>query len=73
MNNKKPDQITAGMTVLDIVSQYPATVAVFRSYDEQAGDCICCQMLFETVLNVAESYQLNLTELLTKLNGAIQD
>ncbi len=46
--------ISADMTVLDIVSKYPETEAIFKSYDEQAGECICCQMLFESVQQVTE-------------------
>jgi len=70
MDGKKIQQITADMIVLDIVSQYPATEAVFKSYDEQVGECICCQMLFESVQQVTEKYSLDLDELLGKLNSA---
>ncbi len=61
-------QISAEMTVLDIVSTFPESEAIFRSYDQQVGECICCQSLFETVQQVAEKYQLDLADLLTKLN-----
>jgi hypothetical protein len=70
MSGRKTQQITAGMIVLDIVSEYPATEAVFKSYDEQVGECICCQMLFESVQQVTEKYNLDLNELLGKLNSA---
>lgn len=73
MSDKKPEQIAAEMTVLDIVGQYPATEAVFHSYDEQAGECVCCQMLFESVQDAAQKYNLNLAELLTKLNAAVNE
>ena len=66
---EKTGRIVAGMTVLDIVSQYPAAEAVFKSYDERVGECICCQMLFETVQQVVEKYGLELSELLEKLNS----
>ncbi len=59
------------MAILDIVSEYPATTAVFSSYDEGAGECICCQMLFETVGQVAEKHNLDLSLLLTELNAAV--
>lgn len=58
------------MTLLDIVSTYPATEAVLKSYDEQAGECICCQMLFESIRQVTEQYHLDLNDLLGKLNAA---
>lgn len=70
MSYKETEKIAAGLTVLDIVSEYPATEAVFKSYDERVGECVCCQRLFETVQQVAEKYKLDLTELLAKLNAA---
>jgi len=71
MSGKKTQQIIAEMTVLDIVSKYPATEAVFKSYDEQTGECICCQMLFESVQQVTEKYNLDLDGLLGKLNSVL--
>jgi len=73
MSDKKPEPIAADMTVLDIVGQYPATEAVFHSYDEQAGECVCCQMLFESVQDVAQKYNFKLAEVLTKLNAAANE
>jgi hypothetical protein len=70
MSSTKKKQITADMTLLDIVSEYPATEAVFKSYDKQVGECICCQMLFEPVQQVTEKYNLDLSEVLGKLNSA---
>ncbi len=67
---KEVQNISANMTVLDIVSEYPKTEAVFKAYDEQVGECICCQKLFETVQQVAEEYKLELADLLEKLNSA---
>ena len=67
---KKRELIRPEMTVLDVVSKYRETEAVFKQYDEQAGECICCQALFDPLKNVAEKYGLNLGNLLTALNGA---
>ncbi len=69
----KNTNISANMVILDVISEHPKTEAVFKLYDEQAGECICCMMLFETVQLVAEKYHLNLTELLSKLNSASVD
>ena len=66
------EPITEEMTVLDIISAYPETETMFKSYDEQVGECICCQMLFEPVRQVAEKYNLEMTELLVKLNAAAE-
>ncbi|RLB73032.1 MAG: hypothetical protein DRH07_02915 [Deltaproteobacteria bacterium] len=61
------------MTLLDIVSIYPATEAVFKTYDEQVGECLCCQRLFETVEQIGERYKLDLAEILEKLNATVTD
>ena len=60
------------MTVLDVVSRCRETEAVFKRYDEQAGECICCQALFETVQDVAEKYHLDLERLMADLE-AVRD
>ena len=64
-------RIHPGMTVLDVVSRYRETEAVFKQYDARAGECICCQALFDSVQDVAEKYHLDLAELLTDLESAI--
>ena len=58
------------MTVLDIVSRYRKTEEVFKRYDALAGECICCQALFESLRDVAEKYHLDLKELLADLEAA---
>ena len=70
MKKTRTEPITEEMTVLDIISAYPETETTFKFYDEQVGGCICCQMLFEPVRQVAEKYNLDMTELLVKLNAA---
>ena len=59
------------MTVLDVVSRYRETEAVFKRYDAQAGECICCQALFETIQDVARKYHLSLERLLADLEAAM--
>lgn len=63
-------RITPDMTLLDIVGAYRETEAVFRSRDEQAGECLLCRALFETVAEVAARYGLDLEELLADLERA---
>lgn len=58
------------MTVLDIVAKWEKTQAVFKCYDEPAGECICCNALFETVEQVCEKYTLPLEDLLADLEAA---
>jgi hypothetical protein len=70
--SKITEHIRPEMTVLDIVSQHRETEAVFKRYDEKAGECICCQALFDTVQDVAEKYGLDLGQLITELKTAIK-
>ena len=63
-------QIRPEMIVLDVVYKYRQTEAVFKQYDQQAGECICCQALFESLQDVAARYNLDLEELLTDLETA---
>ncbi len=63
--------LSAQMTVLEILSQYRSTEAVFRSWDERAGACICCNALFDTVEQVADRYQLDLDRLMAELILAV--
>lgn len=73
MHGKEGENISAGMTVLEIVTDRPETEVVFKSYDERVGECICCQRLFETVQQVAKRYRLDLAEFLAELNAAGRD
>jgi hypothetical protein len=67
---KKDHKIRFEMTVLDVVSRYRKTEAVFKQYDKQAGVCICCQALFEPLSRVAVRYGFNLEKLLEDLEDA---
>ena len=67
------ENIVANLTVLDVVSTYPETEVIFKSYDASVGECICCQSLFDTVQQVADKYNLDLPEILNKLNSAVTD
>lgn len=71
MNPIKKDEITPEMTVLDIVGKYRETEAVFKRYDAVAGECICCNALFETVKDISERYGIELQEILRDLNSSI--
>ena len=64
--------IKPGMTVLDIVSKYRATIEIFERYDKRARECICCSALFDPLEDVAEKYNLDLIELLRDLETAVR-
>ncbi|WP_419786028.1 hypothetical protein [Pseudodesulfovibrio sp.] len=65
-------RITPDMTILDIVAKYRATEEVFRARDEQAGECILCNALFETVTDATTRYGLDLHALLADLEKAAE-
>ncbi|PIP39601.1 MAG: hypothetical protein COX19_07465 [Desulfobacterales bacterium CG23_combo_of_CG06-09_8_20_14_all_51_8] len=71
MNSIKQNDITPDMTVLDIIGKYRETEAVFKRYDAAAGECICCNALFETVKEISEKYEIDLQEILRDLHSAI--
>ncbi len=66
---KNKIKISPDMTVLDIVSNNKNTIEIFQGYDEQAGECICCESLFETLDKVAEKYGIDHNKLLNDLNA----
>jgi hypothetical protein len=70
-NKKEADRIQPDMTVLDVVSRYGGTEAVFKKYDERAGVCICCEALFEPLKDVSAEYGLDLEELLSDLESVV--
>ncbi len=57
------------MTVLAVIERYRETEAVFRKYDEQAGVCLCCQALFETLKDVSQKYGIDLEKLIAELES----
>lgn len=68
---RRARRITSDMTVLEVIDCYRKTEAVFKKYDEQAGVCICCQALFETIGEVAEKYRIDLDQILSDLEDSI--
>ena len=74
MSNQRPSlNIEPDMTVLDIISAHRQTEAVFRSYDAAAGECICCNALFETLKEMAARYNLDLERLLADLTSSVKN
>ncbi len=59
------------MTILDIMSRHRETEAVFKTWDRRAGECICCQALFDTVPQAADRCGLNLDQLMGELNALV--
>ena len=66
-------KITANMTILDIVANYPSTETVFHCYDEVADECLFCNHLFDTVKAVAQNYNLDIKAFMQKIINAALD
>ena len=54
----------------EIIFHHRATEAVFKQYEEETGQCLCCQHLFESLEDTARRYGLDLEEMLKRLDQA---
>jgi len=63
MNQK----INAQTLLLDILTWYPAAQQLLAEYDRQAGVCLCCEALFDSVAEVAARCNLPADQLLARL------
>ncbi|GAU07833.1 hypothetical protein [Desulfoplanes formicivorans] len=66
----RPEDISPASRVLDIVAAYKTTEPVFRSYDKQAGECVLCNALFESLEGLAAKYHLDVNQLLARIRQA---
>jgi len=73
MNKQSGIYINPDMTILDVVSAHQETIAVFKSFDAQAGECICCTSLFMTIRDVAAKYNIDLPGFLSTISGKFSE
>jgi len=59
---------TPNMTVAEILENWPATVSVFQGYKTACVGCTMAQ--FDTMVDVARIYELELTELMAALHDS---
>lgn len=59
--------ITPDMSLLQIVELSPQTEEVFHQYDDEAGCCLLCNNLFDSLEEVARTYSLDLNQILARL------
>jgi len=59
------------MTILNIVADYPVTEDIFRTYDDLAGKCTMCHNLFDTVEEFSVIYNIDLDDLMDRLEKAL--
>ena len=64
--------VYADMTLLEVIDRFRQTENVFRKYDAEAGVCLCCEALFESLGETAEKYGLDLDRLICDLEDEIR-
>lgn len=70
MRIRKDPDIDPDMTVFDIIDNWRETESVFKGYDEIAGECVCCNALFDTVRQMVSRYELDLDKVISELKDA---
>ena len=61
---------TSDMTVAEILETWPATVKVFQAYKLACVGCVMAP--FDTMVDVARIYDMDLSRLMEDLHGAVQ-
>ena len=64
--------INPKMSILDIISTYRQTEAIFKKYDHKAGVCLCCQALFDPLEDIVNQYGLDIEEIMSDLEEVIK-
>lgn len=63
------EPLTPDLTLLEVLSRWRQTEAVFRRLEEEAGVCLLCHALFDTLAEAAAKYKLDLERLLIELQA----
>jgi hypothetical protein len=66
-NVRRP--VTPRMTLVEVMSQWRASEEIFKAYESEAGTCLRCHALFDTLEEAALKYHLDLEKLLSDLNS----
>lgn len=66
------ESLTPDLTLLEVLSRWRQTEAVFRCFEEEAGACLLCHALFDTLAEAAAKYKLDLERLLKELRAVAQ-
>jgi hypothetical protein len=70
---EKPEIITLETTIIDIISQYSETEAIFKKLEEKTGACICCQALFLSLREAVDRFGFDVECVQEDINAAIYD
>ncbi len=71
MKNKTA-AITQKTVILDIISRYRETEAVFKKLEVETGACICCQALFLTIGEAAARFGFDPDRAIDDILGLIR-
>lgn len=66
-----PPVIAPETIIIDIISAYRHTEAVFKRLEEETGTCVLCQGLFLTLGDAARQFGFNLENALRHLHAAV--
>ena len=66
-----PD-ITPETTIIDVISGYRQTEAIFKRLEEETGVCVCCQGLFLPLREAAKRFGFDLETLLKALHAVLK-
>lgn len=55
------------ISLLDLVDKYPYTENIIREYDSVAGCCLLCTHLFDTIKEIEDEREIDLSSLVDKL------
>ncbi len=72
-NHTDQGPVTPQMTLVEVMTQWRASEAIFKAYETQAGTCLRCHALFDTLEEAAQKYNLDLTKLVAELNALAQE
>ncbi len=64
--------LSPDLTLLEVLSRWRRTEAVFRRFEAEAGVCLLCHALFDTLAEAAAKYGLDLDRLLLELRGEVE-
>lgn len=60
--------ITKEQTLLEIVEDYPEREIAIREFDKEAGACLLCENLFDSIAEIEKKYEIDLSKLVERLN-----
>lgn len=66
------ESLSPDLTLLEVLSRWRRTEAVFHRFEEEAGVCLLCHALFDTLAEAAAKYGVDLDRLLLELRGEVE-